>query len=150
MIREQDDREEQEARSNLAGVKVLEFSCHPGGSLSCSMLACMGADVILVEVGRACRRTDAADRRREQYGRGKSLLALNLDHPDTTSILHRVVRRIDVVVSDLGVTAARALGLDYPTLASVNAGLIYVEGEREGATSPALQLPFWADPAHRN
>lgn len=113
------------ARS-LEGVTILEFSCQPGGSLGCALLASMGAEVVLVQIGQGCRDSRPANRRRERLARCKRLLGLNLDRPEATDILHRLVRRMDVVVSDLEQATAASLGVDYSTLAAVNHGLIYV------------------------
>ncbi len=134
----------------LRGAKVLEFASVPGGSLACSLMACMGSDVILVEVGQASRLTEEADQRRDACGRGKRLLTINLSHPEAAEVLHRVVKRIDVVVSDLDRRTAGSLGVDYPTLASVNLSLVYMDAEAQVEQFRTLRVPAGSDRTRQN
>ncbi len=136
------------ARS-LDGVTILEFSRHPGGSFACAIMASMGAEVILIQVENGCDMSRAACRKRDRLARCKRLLGLNLAHPEAADILHRIVRRVDVVVSDLEKVNAASLRVDYPTLAAVNRGLIYVEGDQIEQLR-VVQTPAWLDPAWRN
>lgn len=112
----------------LTGVRVLEFARVPGGSLSCAMLAAMGADVMLVELHGCDPSTPARSRLEQHHARAKRLLLLNLAHPDAAGIVARLVATIDVVVTDFDPNVATALKVDYATLARLKPGLIYMDG----------------------
>jgi itaconate CoA-transferase len=69
-------------------------------------------------------------------GRGKESVTLNLKHPAGLEVLHRLLARADVLVSNLGPGAAGRLGLGAETLATRYPRLIALEISGYGTEGP--------------
>ena len=69
-------------------------------------------------------------------GRGKESVALNLKHPAGLEVLHRLLARADVLVSNLGPGAASRLGIGRVALAARYPGLITLEITGYGDAGP--------------
>lgn len=111
-------------RYPLEGVRVLDFGQAFAGPYVSVLLADLGADVIKVEQssGEFMR---SLDRQFVAGNRGKRSIALDLKHPDAAPIVEELVRRADVVHLNLRASAAKRLGLDEPTLRTLNSRIIY-------------------------
>lgn len=114
----------------LAGVTVLDLSQGVAGPYASSLLATLGATVVKVEppdgdwqrrLGPPWVGEDGAAA--AALNRGKSSLALDLEHPEAASLLARLLPRADVLVHDRTRDEADGLGLgparlrrDFPRL----------------------------------
>lgn len=117
--------------SVLEGIRVLDFGRYVAGPYCATLLGYLGADVIRIE-----RREGGEDRYIApvaESGEGgvflqtscnKRSLTLNLRSDEATGIIRRLVENADVVVANLPPDALRSMGLDYPTLQSINPGII--------------------------
>lgn len=98
----------------LTGIRVLDLAAHRAGQMAARMLAEAGADVIKVE-------PPGGDVARREPGyivsnRSKRSLVLDLDSAEGRRELTRLLGGADVLVHDLGPTAALARGLDDASL----------------------------------
>jgi crotonobetainyl-CoA:carnitine CoA-transferase CaiB-like acyl-CoA transferase len=131
-------RPDEDARSPLAGVRILDFSMGWAGPLATRMLADFGAEVIKVEAGRYpdwWRAVDwsaeaIANKQFEQsrhfsaLNRGKSSVSLDLTRPDGREIAKRLSDRSDVVVENQAAGVMNRLGLGYEDLGATRDDLV--------------------------
>jgi len=104
-------------------------------------LADLGADVIKVEPleGEARRQTGVIPGTSKIFqwvNRGKRTLQINLKHPLAKQFIHKMIQSIDVVVINYRPGVPERLGIDYPTLASINPQLIYANISGFGSEGP--------------
>ena len=120
----------------LEGIRILEwgiFYAAPGGS---AILGDLGAEVIKIEqpvIGDPFRHRNLS--RLEVAGfaevlfiganRGKKSITINLDHPEGKQIVYNLAKKSDVFLTNVRRSTIERMGVDYPTLAKVNPGLIY-------------------------
>lgn len=140
----------------LDGVKVLDLSLFlPGPHLALTM-ADHGANVIKVEPpgGEPVRAIGL-----EQAGfttwfrnthRGKRCIVLDLKAPEDQALMSSLATEADVIVEAFRPGVAKRLGIDYPTLAARNPGLVYCSISAFGQTGskvarPAHDLAIQAD-----
>jgi formyl-CoA transferase/CoA:oxalate CoA-transferase len=128
----------------LADLRVLDFSRVWAGPYCTMMLAELGADVIKVE------NPDGGDETRRyppffdgsesayfaSFNRGKRSLAIDLKHPGGRDLVHKLARYADVVVENFTPGVTHRLGIDYPTLGSINPRLVYCSISAFGQTGP--------------
>jgi formyl-CoA transferase len=125
----------------LDGVRVLEFSEAIAAPLSGMLLGDMGADVIKVEPpsgesGRHVVQSTADSRGFLALNRNKRALAIDLKSAEGQAVIHRLVSTVDVVIINYRPETARALKIDYPTLAAINSRLIYADITAVGRRGP--------------
>jgi len=126
----------------LAGIRILEFTQIIAGPLGCMLLADLGAEVIKVEptTGEPWRLQQqflpGESKPFQSLNRGKQSLALDLQHPEAQEVIHRLVRTVDVVVSNYRPDVPARLHIDYATLSAINPRLIYVESSAFGRRGP--------------
>jgi crotonobetainyl-CoA:carnitine CoA-transferase CaiB-like acyl-CoA transferase len=118
-------------------------------------LADMGAEVIHVEeraVGNHMRRFARLwghefilDHQRNTFTedllRNKRSLKLDLNTPEARDIVHRLVERADVFLTNFRPAAARKHHLDYDDLKALNPRLIYARGTAYGEEGPEKDSP---------
>ena len=127
----------------LAGLHILDLSTVVSGPMATALLADQGAAVIKVESpdGDTCRFIGPTKGDLSAIyialNRGKRSLALNLKAPGAKTILHALVRRADVVVSNFRPGVLDRLGLDDATLVALQPRLIRLVISGYGATGPA-------------
>ena len=127
----------------LVGLHVLDLSTVVSGPMATALLADQGAAVIKVESpdGDTCRFIGPTKGDLSAIyiaiNRGKRSLAMDLKAPGAAAILHALVRRADVVVSNFRPGVLDRLGLDDATLAGLNPRLIRLVISGYGATGPA-------------
>jgi crotonobetainyl-CoA:carnitine CoA-transferase CaiB-like acyl-CoA transferase len=118
----------------LAGLKVLELARILAGPWAGQLLADLGADVVKVE------RPEAGDDTR-QWGppfvddgaaayfhacnRGKTSVAVDLGTPEGQARVRALAAEADVLIENFKVGGLAKYGLDYPSLAALNPGLVY-------------------------
>ena len=125
------------ARGPLDGVLVLDLGLAVAGPYGTQVLADLGADVIKInrDADRAWTDTYMA----AMCNRGKRSASINLKSPEGAAVFHELVRRADVVHSNMRIEAAIGLGLSYDALRAINPSIIvcHTRGYEDG---PRLML----------
>lgn len=129
--------------SPLAGMLVLDFTTLLPGPMATLMLAEAGAEVVKVErppVGDEMRTyLPAWGKEAVNFAllnRGKKSIALDLKNPADRAKLEPLLARADILVEQFRPGVMARLGLDYPTLAKINPGLIYASITGYGQNGP--------------
>jgi crotonobetainyl-CoA:carnitine CoA-transferase CaiB-like acyl-CoA transferase len=126
---------------------VLDFSEYIAGPYCGALLSDLGAEVIKVEP------LDGAEERRlgnrERYrgntrmsltlNRGKKSICIDLRTEQGREIVYRLVTKADVTIQNFAPGAAEKLGIDYETLSSINARLIFISSTAFGDVGPYAQ-----------
>lgn len=130
----------------LTGIRVLDFGRYIAGPYCAALLGDYGADVIRVEApgGNDDRfsvpvAADGSGGMFLQMNRNKRSLTLKPGSDEGREIVRRLVRNADVVVANMPDDALARLGLDYPTLAALNPGIILVTASAFGNDGPLAQ-----------
>jgi crotonobetainyl-CoA:carnitine CoA-transferase CaiB-like acyl-CoA transferase len=126
------------SRGPLTGIVVLDLGLAVAGPFGTQMLADLGADVIKIN-----RKTDAAWR--DLYiamccNRGKRSITLDLKSSEGLTVFHELVRRADVVHTNMHWDSVQKLGADYESLRRLNPRLIYCH-TRGFENGPRILLP---------
>ncbi|MDQ8730286.1 CoA transferase [Bradyrhizobium sp. LHD-71] len=145
----------------FAGLKVIDCASFIAAPAAATVLSDFGADVIKIEPpgeGDAYRTLHAVPgtpKSNVDYAwlhgaRNKRSIALNLKTPQGLEVLHRLVAKADVFVTNLPLPVRRRMMISYEDLSSRNAQLIYasftaygekgVEADKTGFDSTA----YWA------
>ena len=146
----------------LEGVKVVEVANWVSGPTCGVMLADYGAEVIKVEhlksggdptrgwIPNIDPTPDLVNYVFEQINRGKRSLALDLGSEKGKEIFARLIKYSDVMVTNLRVGTAAALGIDYESLSAINPALVYGRLTAYGIDGPDKDRPgydmlsYWA------
>jgi crotonobetainyl-CoA:carnitine CoA-transferase CaiB-like acyl-CoA transferase len=136
----------------LAGVRIIDVTTVLMGPFATQMLGDMGADVIKIEPfqgdsHRTVGRAHSADLGLNflNTGRNKRSLALDLKHAEARNIVDSLVKGADIFISNMRPAALKRLGLDYPSLQSINDGLIHVSLVGFGRDGRYAGLPAYDD-----
>ncbi|HEY8642643.1 MAG TPA: CoA transferase [Candidatus Dormibacteraeota bacterium] len=133
----------------LAGIRVVEVGNFMAGPFCALQLADLGADVVKVENpasgGDEVRQTapflDSGESSNfVRLNRNKRSLALDLKSAEGKQVFRDLVARADVVVENLRPGTMADLELDYPRLAELNPGLVYVAASGWGQDGPYSHL----------
>ena len=131
----------------LHGIKILEFTQIIAGPFGCMLLADQGADVIKVEPpgGEPWRIYQQfmplESKTYQSLNRSKRSLAIDLGKPEAREVIHRIVKDMDVVVSNYRPDVPARLGIDYETLKAIKPDLIYVDSTAFGRRGPWAMKP---------
>lgn len=119
----------------LAGIVVLDLGQALAGPFGPMVLADLGAEVIKVEpvTGDMMR---FATKPFVGCQRGKKDIAVDLKTPEGREIIHGLVARADVVHHNMTQGVAERLGVDYPTVRSINPQAVYCNTWAYGANGP--------------
>ncbi len=125
----------------LDGIKVLEIANWLAAPAAAALLSDLGADVIKVEPHRGdpwrgYRAGDPVNYAFEQDNRGKRDIALDLSHPRSQEIVHKIAKGVDVFVTNLLPRRRRRFGVTYEDLKAINSRLIYVSFTGYGEKGP--------------
>jgi crotonobetainyl-CoA:carnitine CoA-transferase CaiB-like acyl-CoA transferase len=129
----------------LKGLKILDFTTLLPGPFATMILADMGADVLRVLSGSypdmasflppflpgsdlSCNIA--------YLGRGKRCLNLNLKMTSAVDIVHRLIKKYDIVIEQFRPGVMTRLGLGYEDMRTVNPSLIYCSLTGYGQTGP--------------
>jgi crotonobetainyl-CoA:carnitine CoA-transferase CaiB-like acyl-CoA transferase len=126
----------------LHGVRVLDFGRYIAGPYCGALLAEYGADVIRIE-----KRDGSEDRFPAPVGGGVGALFLQMNRnkrsltldpasPRGREVVAKLVRGADIVIANLPPATLRAMGLDYATLCSYRADIIFVTNTAFGPAGP--------------
>lgn len=128
----------------LDGIKVLDFGRVIASAYCGTLLADMGADVIKVD--RPGGEFDrflgplAPNGQALVYDlitpRNKKSITLDIRHPKGKTILEKLIKRSDVVVSGFTRPGNKLMGLEYDLLKKFNPGIIFVAISGFGQTGP--------------
>ncbi|MEZ5741857.1 MAG: CaiB/BaiF CoA-transferase family protein [Burkholderiaceae bacterium] len=138
----------------LAGVRVLDLTNVLAGPFCGHQLAHLGAEVIKVEMpgtGDLARQL-GADPALNRAGMGVSFLAqnagkqslcLNLKHERGKQVFRRLVASADALVENFRPGVMQRLGLDHPSLLTVQPRLVYCAISGFGQDGPMRELPAY-------
>ena len=132
----------------LAGFRVLDLTTVLFGPYASQTLGDWGADVIKIErLSGDTWRTAGPFRNRGMSGqfmavnRNKRSIALDLKHPDGKTVLQRLLRTTDVLVSNIRPAGLARLGFSYEDCNSLNPKLIYASATGFGQNGPWRARP---------
>jgi len=151
--------------SALDGIKVVELSTWFAGP-SCGMwLGEHGADVVRVEPIegdplRGIMSTGALPAELpntynwmwEMANRSKKCIALDLKQDESRKIMHEMIKKADVFVTNLRLLALKRAQMDYETLNAINPRIVYCNITGYGSKGPGVDWPafdetaFWTRP----
>lgn len=147
--------ETMETKMPLEGIRVLELSAWQMGPVAARMLATLGAEVIKIEnpeggdpcrgferiKGISVRHKGGRSIHQEMYNSDKKGITLNLKKQKGQEILHRLVEKSDVFLTNLHTRALREMGLDYEALEARNRKIIYARANGFGFKGPDADIP---------
>jgi len=120
-------------RAPLAGVRVLDVSHNLAGPLTGMHLADLGAEVVKVErpAGDEWREHESVpghpgrSRHYLQANRGKRAVCVDLLRPEGEAIAHALVRRSDVLITNMRPGVPERLGIGWEQCEALNPRLVY-------------------------
>lgn len=134
----------------LDGVKILGFTHFAQAPFALQLMGDLGADVINIE------RPGKGDFNREflrqeslggespfflAMNRNKRSLSLNLKSPEAKEIVFRLLKEVDVVVTNYRPGTLDKLGFSYEAAQKVNPRIVYCEALGYGSSGPYASLP---------
>jgi len=132
----------------LQGIRVVDLSLFLPGPYLTLLMADHGAEVIKVEPpgeGDAGREIGLSDGPTTVFfrnvNRGKKSVVLDLKSESGHAALIELVREADVFVESFRPGVMQRLGIDYPTLAAINPGLVYCSISAFGQDGPYVGRP---------
>ena len=125
----------------LKGIQVVDFSMFVPGPFASALLADLGAEVTKVEMLGGDPGRGYVPVQFETENRNKRSLALDLKNPAAKEIVHRLVRKADIVVEGFRPGVAKRLGIDYETLKRNKGNLVYCSISGYGQSGPWRERP---------
>jgi len=132
----------------LAGLRVLEMGALIAGPFCTKLLGELGADVVKIEPpgqGDPLRRwrymKDGVSVWWHVQSRNKRSIAVDLRQPEGQAIARALAARADILVENFRPGTLEEWGLDYPSLAKANPGLVMVRISGYGQTGPYATRP---------
>ena len=132
----------------LDGVRVLDLSQGLAGPYCAMLLGNGGADVVKVEPpdGDDARRYAPAAASGDgaqfiELNRDKRGIAVDIERPEGLEVVRRLLRDVDVLITDFGPQRAAALGLDYASVEAVNRRVIHCNITPFGEAGPMADQP---------
>ncbi len=128
----------------LTGIRVLDLSHNLAGPLAAMHLGDLGAEVIKVErpAGDEWRYHEVVpghpgrSRHHLQANRNKRAVCIDLTTPTGRALVHELVRRADVLVTNLRPGVPERLAVDWPTCQTLNDRLVYCQISAYGDRGP--------------
>jgi len=131
----------------LRGLTVLDLSQYIPGPLAGLTLADFGADVLKIEPPRGDDMTVLGPRAADggplfyrTLNAGKRVRRIDLKQADGLAEFRELARGADILIEGFRPGVTERLGVDYATLRSVNAGLVYCSISGFGADEAASRL----------
>ena len=133
----------------LDGIRVIDAASYIAGPVATTVMADFGAEVIKVEPPQGdTYRNRAAGYPPSEYNfpwivdnRNKRSIAIDLRHPDGQRVLHRLVRDVDVFVTNVPLGGRERFAIRYEDLEPLNARLIYASVTAYGETGEEASKP---------
>jgi crotonobetainyl-CoA:carnitine CoA-transferase CaiB-like acyl-CoA transferase len=116
----------------LSGIRVIDVGHVLAGPMTSSFLSDFGAEVIHLEPPKPQRQGGDA-----MINRGKIFATLDLRHPASCPLLHKLVAQSDVLTENFRPERMESWGHDWPTLRAINPGLVYARLSGFGLTGPS-------------
>ena len=143
------------------GLKVIDAANDVAGPAAAVLLADFGADVVKIEppgagdLYRNVPRMPNLPKSEHNWAwtmaaRTKRGLALDLKHLDGQAVLHRMIAKADVFITNQSPKARERLGCSHEMLSAINPRLIYASLTGYGETGPEAERPgfdataYWA------
>ena len=123
----------------LDGVRVIDLTSGIAGPGSAMYLADQGAEVVRIEPPPTEASGDplaAGGTGFVVQNRNKRSVTLNLGKPEGKAVFRKLVKRSDVLINNMRLSAAAKLGVDYPSVRAVNPRLIYGSITAYGTQGP--------------
>ncbi|MFN4087810.1 MAG: CaiB/BaiF CoA transferase family protein [Alphaproteobacteria bacterium] len=127
----------------LHGLRVIDLASFIAGPIAATVMADFGAEVIKIEppgVGEPYRtrnhRPGTPNHRYIIDNRSKKSLALDLKKPEGLAVLHRLVERADVLVTNLPMDIRARLKVRWEDLSPLNDRLVYASITAYGEVGP--------------
>ena len=140
------------ATGPLSGVRVLDLTTVVMGPSATQMLGDLGADVVKIEAsgGDSMRwigpwRHAGMGPLYLQANRNKRSVLLDLKLPADKARVMALVRRADVLISNVRPQGLQRLGLDYESVSGLNPGLIYCAAVGYGSGGPRAGKAVYDD-----
>ena len=133
----------------LKGVRILEWAIFHAGPGASAILGDLGAEVVKIEA----KRGDPI-RHRSRFGRtsfdlpgdrslffeianrNKKSMTIDLGREEGREIVHRMVPKFDVFLTNLRPNTVGKMGMGYPELSEINPRLVYVSVSSYGPNGP--------------
>ena len=137
------------AERPLEGIRVLEYAQYVAGPFAGMLLADLGAEVIKVEPpgGEAYRHLDPFAPGESRYfyalNRGKRSLVLDLRTEEGRRESQALIRTADLVLHNFPPPRARAFGLDWETVRSLNPRIVLCTVTAFGPEGPLANRPAY-------
>ncbi len=133
----------------LKGIKVLDLSRHLAGPYCSMLLADMGAEVIKVEQpgkGDETRTYGPPFIKGESayflsINRNKKSITVNFKQEEGKEIIHRLIKKSDILMENFRPGSLDKIGLDYNSVAKSNPKIIYASISGYGKTGPESKRP---------
>ena len=132
----------------LDGIRVIDIGTFQAAPFCCQILADFGAEVIRLEPpGGAIDRElgpfapSGGNLAVPLYNRNKKGITLDLQSEKGKRLLEELVKRSDVLVTNLTPRAVKSLQIGYDSLSKVNPGLIYASLTGFGQYGPYAEQP---------
>jgi crotonobetainyl-CoA:carnitine CoA-transferase CaiB-like acyl-CoA transferase len=132
----------------LKGIRVLDLSRVLAGPYCSMTLSDLGAEIIKVEIpgrGDDTRAFPPFLEGESSYylslNRGKKSITLNLKDERGVEVLHRLVKKCDIVLENFRPGVTKRLGVDYEMLKGIKDDLIYCSISSYGQTGPYATWP---------
>ncbi|MBI1775379.1 MAG: CoA transferase [Proteobacteria bacterium] len=134
------------ASEALSRFTVIDLTRVRAGPTAVRQLADWGADVIKIELPEDQETEGGMGGPRngpdfQNLHRNKRSITLNLKHAEGAALLKRLVERADVLVENFRPDVKHRLGIDYETLRTVNARLVYASISGFGQDGPYSTRP---------
>ncbi len=142
-----------EAEGPLAGIRIVEYGVFHAGPGAGAILGDLGADVIKIEEaggdperywtllgGMDMALPNGESFMFEASNRNKRNISLDITTARGRAILHQMVQRADVFLTNLRPSTKTAMGIDYPTLSRVNPRLIHASVSGYGQQGPMRDI----------
>ncbi len=133
----------------LKGLRVVDMTKDFAGPFCTMILSDLGAEVVKIEKpggGDETRSWGPPFVKGQSYyflslNRGKKSIVLDLKNREAQRILRKLVVDSDILVESFRPGSLKKLGLDYPTLRTLNKALVYCSISGFGQTGPYRELP---------
>ena len=134
------------ASTALARFTVLDLSRVRAGPTCVRQLADWGANVVKVEVPEHLEAGDPAGGPRhgpdfQNLHRNKRAITLDLKSKEGVAVFRRLAAKADVVVENFRPDVKKRLGIDYPSLRTINRRLVYASISGFGQDGPYRERP---------
>jgi crotonobetainyl-CoA:carnitine CoA-transferase CaiB-like acyl-CoA transferase len=135
------------ASTALNGLTVIDLTRVRAGPTCVRQFADWGADVIKIEmresepIGTQNEFSTRHEPDFQNLHRNKRGITLNLKTKEGLDLLHRLVRRADVLIENFRPDVKFRLGIDYESLAAINPRLIYTSISGFGQDGPYKDRP---------